>query len=350
MVLPTLGAFMASHGPQAIGLCSTDTAGCAAAVNAASERLLYAREVGDSGWVGTWSEIAFTVTQADPFITTPFNVARIEALDLCTFPVPISNEFYSYLQFGFGRWPKPTTPCGTPARCAPLRTYDRGFFPLFSDIVPPAKTVRVYLSDPGDVDKRVLLQTLDGNDQPRYSLDGTVQVLGDFLTLTAPFVDSPATVNKVTGIQKDITLGAVTFYEVDTVTGDQRLVLTMQPGETTAKYRRYYVGGVPTSCCNPPSIAAGTVQITALCQLAFVPVAVVTDWLVIPSLEAVINECQCGRYLAMDSANAKQMADYHHRAAIRLLQGQSVHEQGSLAPAVSFKPFGGVPFVTTAYG
>ncbi len=348
MVLPTLGAFMASRGPQAIGLCSTDTAGCAAAVNASTERLLYAREVGDSGWAGTWSEIAFDVTQASPFITTPFNVARIEALDLCTMPVPISNQFYEYLRFGFGRWPKAT--CATQTRCAPLRTYDRGFFPLFSDIVPPNKIVRVYLSDLGDVDKRVLLQTLDGNDQPRYSLDGTVQVLGDFLTLTAPFVDSPATVNKVTGIQKDITLGPVSFYEVDTVTGDSRLVLTMQPGETTARYRRYYVGGVPTSCCNTASITAGTVQITALCQLAFVPVAVVTDWLVIPSLEAVINECQCGRYLEIDSASSKQMADYHHRAAIRLLQGQSVHEQGSLAPAVSFKPFGGSPFVTLGFG
>jgi len=347
MVLPTLGAFMASRGPQALGLCSTDTAGCAAAVNAASERLLFAREVGDSGWIGTWTEIAFDITQDDPFITTPFNVSRIQSIDLCTAPIPISNQFFEYLRWGFGRWPKATCNAN---RCAPLRAYDRGKFPLFSDILPPDKKIRVYLSDSADEGKRVLLQSLDGNNQPRYSLDGTVQVLGDFLTLTAPFVDSPATVNKVTGIQKDITLGPVSFYEVDTGTGDQRLVLTMQPGETTASYRRYYVGGVPTSCCNPPSITAGTVQITALCQLAFVPVNVTTDWLVIPSLEAVINECQAGRYMEIDQPSSKGMADYHHRAAIRLLQGQSVHEQGSLEPAVSFSPFGGARFTSIGTG
>jgi len=338
---------MASEGPQALGICATDVAGCAAVCNSSTQRLLYAREVGDSGWAGTWAEIAFDVTQADPFITPPFNVARIQALDLCTLPVPVSNQFYEYLRFGWGRWPKATCQQN---RCSPLRAYDRGKFPLFSDVVPPDKKIRVYLSDSGDEGKRVLLQSLDGNNQPRYSLDGTVQVLGDFLTLTAPFVDSPAVVNKVTGIQKDLTLGPVSFYEVDTTTGAQRLVLTMQPGEATAAYRRCFVGGVPRSCCNPPSITAGTVQITALVQLAFVPVAVTTDWLVIPSLEAVINECQCGRYLEIDSATSKQMADYHHRAAIRLLQGQSVHEQGSLAPAVSFKPFGGSPFVSLGFG
>jgi hypothetical protein len=114
----------------------------------------------------------------------------------------------------------------------------------------------------------------------------------------------------------------------------------MQPGETTAAYRRYYVGGLPKNCCNLPDSTSTTVQVTALCQLAFVPVAVPTDWLVIPSLEAVINECQAGRYLQIDQPSSKAMADYHHRAAIRLLQGQSVNEYGKDSPAVNFAPFG----------
>ncbi len=330
--------FMASRGPALLGICSTDTASCAAVVNASTERLLYAKEVGDSGFIGTWAEVRFTASQEDPFITTPFDVARIQSLDLCTYPIPLVNQFFEYLRFGWGRWPK-TANCRTTG-CAPLQVYDRGKFPLFSDIIPPDKKVRVYLSDAGDVGKRVLLQSLDGNDQPRYSLNGTVQVLGDFLELEAPFVDSPAIVNKVTGIQKDPTLGPVSFYEYDTISATQRLILTMQPGETTASYRRYYVGGLPRNCCSDPASTATDVQLTAICQLAYVPVAVTTDWLIIPSVEALTHEAQCGRYLGIDEEQAKKMAAFHHTQAIRLLNGQSIHDQGSLQPAVSFAPFG----------
>jgi len=337
MERPRLMDFMASRGPGLLGICSTDVAGCAAIVNAATERLLYAKEVGDSGWIGTWSELQFSASQTEPLITTPFDVARIQSINLCTNPIPLVNEFYSYLRFGFGRWPKSSCAAN---RCAPLVAYDRGKFPTFSDIIPPDKKVRVRLTDSGDVGKRVLLQSKDANGQVRYSLDGTVQVTGDFLELAAPFVDSPDVVSQVLGIQKDVCLGPVSFYELDTVGATERLILTMQPGETTASYRRYYIGGLPTSCCSAPPATPGTVQLTAICQLAFVPVAVTTDWLVIPSIEALINECQCGRYLGIDEANAKQMAQFHHGQAIRLLQGQSVNDQGALSPAVSFAPFG----------
>src|SRR6185436_6041744 len=249
-------------GPQALGLCATDVAGCAAAVNASSERLLYAREVGDSGWIGTWAELQLVASQDEPFITMPFDVARIEQLNLCTFPIPVQNQFYEFLRFGFGRWPKSV--CGS-RHCAPLAAYDRGKFPLFSDVVPPNKKIRIYMSDPDDELKQVLLQSLDGNDQIRYSLDGTVQITGDLMTLVPPFVDSPDIVNKVIGIQKEITLGALRFYEVDTITADQRLVLTMQPGETTASYRRYFVGGIPKSCCaNSEATSATEIQLTAI--------------------------------------------------------------------------------------
>ncbi len=342
---------MASGGPELIGLCSTDTAGCAAAVNRSTQQLMFAPEVGDSGWVGSFAEIAFTATQEDPFITTPYDVGRIQDLDLCTFPIPVSNQYAEYLRFGYGRWPKRTGTCGTNARqCAPLQAFDRGRFPTFSDVIPPDKIIRVYLTDAGDVGKRVLLQSLDGNDQPRYSLDGTVEVTGDFLTLVSPFVDSPATVNKVTGVIKDLTLGPISFYEVDTTTLDERLILTMQPGETTASYRRYYLSGLPRNCCNLPESTSTEVQLTAMCQIAYVPVRVTTDWLGIPNVEALINKCQSIRFDGMDVPNASVKSAEFHRKAIRLLQGQSVHEYGKTDPAVRFSPFGCSPLIRSGVG
>src|SRR6266853_3503353 len=279
MERPRLMDWMASRGPGLLGICSTDTAGCAAIVNSCTQRLLFAKEVSDNGWIGSWASIAFELTQTDPFLTTPYDVSRIISLDVCTFPVPIRNQFFEYMIFGFGRLPK--SACATD-RCAQLQALDRGKFPTFSDIVPPHKKVRVRLTDPADVGKRVLLQSKDANGQVRYSLDGTVQVTGDFLELIAPFVDSPDFVSQILGVQKDITLGPVSFYELDTVAATERLILTMQPGETTGSYRRYYVSGLPTSCCSTPPVTPGIVQLTALCQLTYVPVSVVTDWLIIP--------------------------------------------------------------------
>ncbi len=354
--------FMASEGPQALGICSADTAGCAAVVNSATQRLMFARETGDSGWTGSWSEIAFTLTQADPHISTPRDVARIEVLDLCTFPVPIQNEFYSYLRYGWGRFPKRncTGTTGTTSsrrNCAPIVAYDRGRFPLFKDVLGTQQKLRVYLTDSADAGKRVLIGYKDSNGVPVRTLNGTVQVDGEFLTLTAPFVDTTFEVlpgpNGVTGIQKDVTLGRVTIYQVDTVTAEQVLLGFMEPGETTASYKRYYVGGLPRTCCPVPpgtGTAPDEVQVSALVQHCYIPVSVSTDYLCLPSIEAIIHEAQAGRFMKMDLPNALAMSDWHHRSAIRLLQGQSVQEQGSLMPAVSFAPFAGSPFVTTGYG
>src|SRR2546425_9814523 len=156
----TLADVATSRLPQAVGLCAGDFPAIAAIVNSATQRILFARESGDEGWWGTWAEIAFDLTQADPFFTAPRDVARIEALDVCTYPIPIQNQFFEYLRFGFGRWPKST--CATD-RCAPLQAYSRGTVPTFKDIAPPDKKVRSYLTDPADVGKRVLIQGKDAN-------------------------------------------------------------------------------------------------------------------------------------------------------------------------------------------
>lgn len=333
---PTLADVLASNLPQRVGLCAGDVAGVARYVNSATQRLIFAREGGDEGWLGSWAEIAFELSQANPYFVAPRDVARIIALDVCTFPVQVQNQFYEYLRFGCGHMPKAV--CANGNGCRRIHALDRGLVPLFSALVPPGKKLRVYLTDPADAGSRVLIQGNDVNGVPISSLDGLVRVDGQFLTLTAPFVDSQE-ISLVTGIQKDITIGRVTFYELDIATAAQRLVLTMEPGETSAAYRQYLVYPLPKSCCNPPS-AANTVQLTALVKLEYIPVAVPTDYLLIPNIEALTHEAQAVRYDGMDEASGKQEAKYHHHEAIRLLQGQLVHQTGKLLPAINFAPFG----------
>jgi hypothetical protein len=332
---------MANPGVNSLGLCNGDASNLCNYINSATERLLYAKETGDTGWIGGWAEMAFTITQDVPYIVAPFDVIRLENIDICFYPVPIQNQFYEYLRFGFGKMPKH---CMS-GRCSIRQAYDRGIFPTWTDITPPNKKIRIFSTDAADVDKRVLLQGLDNNSQRIYSLDGTKQVQGKFYDLAndvdgnPTFVDSDE-MSKITGIQKDITLGQVTFYEYDTDTGDTELILTMEPGETVAGYRRYFVDGLPRNCCENEQEESDEVQVTAIAKLDYVPVRVATDYLLIPSIEALLNECQSVRYDRQDDPESKKNARYHHQMAVRLLQGQSIHEQGKESAAILFSPFG----------
>ncbi len=352
MQRPTVADFLASRGPAVIGKCASDVAGVCAYLNSATPRLMYAREVGEVSWWGSWLEIATTVSQEEPNITLPFEVARIINLDVCTFPVAVQNSFFSYLRYGAGRFPKSTC-VGGRTQCAPLTAYDRGTVPTFKDIITENKKLRFYLTDSGDVGKRVLAQYKDSNDVPVRSLDGTVQVLGEFLELAAPFVDSTFEVwptRGITGLIKDVTLGRVMVYSVDTVTAEEVLIGFMEPGETVSSLRRYYVGGLPRTCCNLPNTVSTTVNVTAMCKLEFVPVSVVTDYLQIPNVEALIHECQSCRFDEMDVPNASQKSIEHHTKAIRLLQGQIVANEGTQQPAIIFAPFGNARLVRQGVG
>jgi len=330
--------FRTSRGPNACGLCQSDLPGCAAIVNAAEQKLIFAKEAGDTGFWGSWVRMAFNVSRDDPYVTTRREVARLERMTVCNRAVRIQNEFFEYLDFGIGL--QPSSRCNTPQNCQFLECYERGLFPTFSDLKPGNK-LRVALTDSTDAGKRVLFQGTDTNDAVIYSLDGIVQITGMMLTMESPFVDAPMVLNSLDGLQKDLTNGQVKFYEVNPDTGDQRLILTMEPGEKTASYRRYFIAGLPRNCCGITGAANNTAQVTALAKLDFIPVAVDTDYLTpIQNLEAIIEECISIRYSTMDSSTAAGLAVKHHKDAIALLNGQITHMEGKDRPAVSFAPFG----------
>lgn len=331
--------------PQSVGLCQGDLPGLAGYINSAQERLLTAREAGDEGWWGTWAEIGFNVSRTAPYITLPRQVARLEAVDVCGVTVPLNNNFFEYLEFGNGRLPKlhPRHRDWWPMTQVMTRNNAVTFYNLDATTAAP-KTIRIYCADPADADgtKRVLLQGTDASGATIYSQDVSVQVTGIFVTLGSPFVDSPIPFASLNGIQKDTTSGDIQFFQVDPVTGVQTPLHTMEPGETTALYRRYYFDDLPCNCCQNPNVVPATnqVQVTALAKLELIPVRVDPDYCLIQSKEAIINECEAIRYEGMDNKSAHQMADRKHILAIRLLNGELAHRYGIDKPAVSFAPFG----------
>lgn len=333
-----------------IGICQGDIASAAQVVNQAQERLVYAKEAGDTGWWGSWARTVFNVSRTGPFITLPREIARFIAMDVCNRPVSIENEFYEFLEFGNGL--QPGRNCCTSLNgnnCQQLKTYDRGTVPTFVDLTPPGKTVQVVMTNAADAGQRVLIQGQDKNGDTIITEDGINQVQGIYVVLAFPFVQAPLEISKITGIQKDVTIGPVKIYEVDLATAATTLLLTMEPSEKVASYRRYFVNGLPLNCCNTFPLPT-TVQITGMAKLELVPVKVDTDYLLIQSIQALAEECQSIRFSKMDSLTGAQQAKLHHQDAIGLLNGQLTHYLGVSRPAVQEHPFGSARLRRQAIG
>jgi len=317
--------------PETLGACASDNNRFVQIVNEADQRLVFAG--GETGWWGSWARTAFTVSgTSNPYITLPRTIARFTNLDICRHPVKIQNEFYEFLEAGVGLQPG--------CACNALETYDRGLFPTFSDIVPPNKRLRFYITDASDIGRRILVQGTDQNGTTIYSLDGIDEVTGIYLAFKQPFVDTPFDITTLTGLQKDATVGQVKVFEVDTVTGVSRLILTMEPSEEVAGYRRYFINGLPNNCCGAVAPASPTTQVTAMAKLAIIPVIVDTDYLCTQNIAALKEECQAVRFGEMDDSTSAGQAALHHRNAIRLLNGELVHHLGKERPAINFAPFG----------
>ncbi len=323
--------------PELIGRCQGDIVQIAAYVNSAQRRLLLSRENGEEGWWGTYAEVAFNlVSRTNPFITCPRSIARLEAMTICKHPVFIQNQFYEYLDFGNGRMPQRCRDnwCNT-------QTFTRNNVVTFSDITTPPKIIRIYTTDSADYNsnRRIMLQGVDSAGNVIYTQDNFNQVQGVFVPIESPFADAPMQFNRITGIQKDKTAGEIQIFQVDPTTGVQSMIHTMEPGETVAGYRRYYLNSLPFNCCFTGSTPQN-LQVTAIAKMELVPAVIDTDYLLFHNLEAIIEECCSVRYSEIDSSDAKTMAQEKHLQAIRLLQGELVHYLGKDRPAVLFRPFG----------
>jgi len=338
--------------PQVLGLCAADAPSIAAYVNEALVRLIEAG--GNEGWWGNYAKVIFDVDPNTPYITTGRDIARLEDMDVCRTPIRIQNSFYEFLEFGCGlQRQRPDCAGRINTRCGcqdSVQAYDRGTVPTMRDVTPGNK-LRIYMTNAADTGKKLFFQAKDGNDKPIYTLNSGVPSNGFFITLDnmVPFIESPMNISSIQNIAKDLTIGAVQVYGVNPSTDEQTLLSIYAPNETTPAYRRYFLSNLPSQCCDCDS-PTGTVQVTAMAKLEFVPVSADTDFLLIGNIPAIKEECQSIRYSEMDVTNAKQMSELHHRNAIRLLNKELVHFLGKSNPAFGFKPFGNATLESAGVG
>lgn len=335
----TFGMFRQSRAPQSLGECAKNIPALAAIVNEATEQAVKA--AGETGWFGTWQRMAFNVTPSDPYITLPREVARLINIAPCKYPIRIQNEFYEYLEAGIG-----VQPSSCNAHCEFLETYDRGTFPTFRDLDVSGnpKVIRLYPTDQRDVGKRVLIQGKDSNGTVLRSLDNGVDINGVYIKLETPFTDTEFQFGEdsgdhpITGVQKDQTISDVRMYQVDVVSGEMTLLSLLQPSELVSCYRRYFLNGLPNSCCEGDE-TQDTVAVTAMAKLEFVPVSVDQDYLMIGNIPALKALCESVRYGEIDNPQALAMSKVKWDKGIKMLNYELVHYLGRQMPAIRFSPF-----------
>lgn len=346
---------------ESVGLCPGDPRAISY-INAAQERLLYDPRTPEQGWTGGWAEMAFLCSKENPYITTPRGVANLLAIDGCDKPIPLSNQFQEYLEFGDGRMPKQDRW----RRCCEgwnSHGYARNYACTFVDIANPPQQIQIFAVNPADVVAnpntgaipRVLLQGLDQNGNIITSQDNGVTVQGEFVTLAAPYAMSVNEFSTLTGIQKDQSQGEVQIWQSDPIWGVSELLSVMEPTETTGWYRRYYIHNLPRRCCSAfrpiivnqqapdcgcPYPRKEFVMVTALVKLDLVRVQAQTDYCLIQSPEAITLAAQGVRMSRMDDLDSKSQGKIYIDNAINLLKGMQTHRDGKNTAAVNFAPFG----------
>jgi len=337
--------------PEAVGLCVGDVNGLARVCNRAELSLLHCKEVSEEGWWGTYAEIEFTVSRTSPHVILPREVARLEQIDVCDNPVQVNNQFWEYLQFGNGRMRSSPTSCNR-RRCLDTAAYMRNNAVTQVELFPAPQIISVYITNAADVGKNIFLQGVDNNGNVIYTQNVLDNVQGVFVPFKFPFSTAPMQFSRITGVQKDATEGQVQVFQVDPVTGAQVLLLTMQPSEQTAWYRRYLLDPLPFNCCHQPAInpAQNTVRCTAIAMLEHIDVTVDTDYLLIQEPNALILEAQAIRMSKNDSSASRAQSREYHLQAVRLLIGQATRYLGQDDVAIQFKPFGNATLARSGVG
>lgn len=334
---PTFGMLRNSAFARVIKICAGNMAEMAGIANEAQERLLEDPLAPEEGWYGGYVTMTFNVqrdAQAQGYIVAPREVARLDALAVCKQPVFIRNGLFEYLRFGAGLQDQISC-CGN--ACSLTAAYERDSVAIQTDLPAPAQ-IRVYMTNVDDATHKVVIQGADANGRTVLSIDTMTghAIEGEHVFMEAPFVTSINTFSTITGFLKAHTKGSVQFMAVES-DGTETLICELAPNETTANYRKYFLAGLPNACANGTS---GVIQVTGIAKLDLVPVKSDTDYLLIQSIPALIEEAQSIKYSRMDSSEAAALDDKHHQKAIRLLFGQLDHYHGKYNTALSVPTFG----------
>lgn len=301
----TLGDVRSSRLPKTINLPPNDSR-VVEFVNEAVERLL-----AKGKWVGTYQK--YQICTYSGCLTWPRQFETIESVAVCDFPIPVRNEWFEFNEMGYGLRVE-TDGVGT-------QMYDRGMACTFEDIHGTDKKIKVYCDIDESPTPDILLQGYNEDGNWIRTLVSGDYIDGEYVT---PTPTGALTVNKftsLTGVQKPVTDGMIRLYEYNTTDTTQRAIAFYEPDETRPVYRRSLISGLSNrgSCQSNADATCNKKTVMVIAKMAFIPVRLDTDWLLISSIPALKAMCQA---LRKEENNLWDEAKKYEANAVAILDEQ----------------------------
>lgn len=318
--------------PSQVGSCPTDQR-FIDLLNEAQQRLLFC-----GMWWGCVQKWRFCAT--DGCVALPSQFATLEAVAVCGRPIALRDQFYEFLDNGFGirgqtvvSTSGTTSPCcgGVSGVCGVQEALYRGHYPTFADINPTGKKVQLVCDKITDVGKPVLVLGYDDNNNWIRTTQNGVVLDGEIVLLAqAPGNISVNNFSVVTDLQPPANLdGQWWLYEYTVATAAQRLIGQYQYFDVRPHFARYFFPSIITQTTT--SGTCSQVLVEALVKLEFIPVKNPTDYLIIANLPA-LKEMMMALQKAEDEPDAlrkAQIVSAGQAIAKQILDQQLDHYLGS---------------------
>jgi len=308
----TLGQVKQSRIPDFLGFDPQDTR-LVQIVNEAHQRLMM-----QGLFWGTYQTYQICVS-SEGCLTWPRQVASIEALAVNDQPITLRNNWFEYLQTGFG--------IRSTSNSSELQLMDRGRSAVFLDMTDFSSTLQVYSEVDEDASAKLLVQGYDQNGNWIRTLEGSQWIDGEYIAIGTTTAASSKIFTAITGVQKPVTNGPV---HLSKVTAESVVVPIgyYQWDEQFPDYRRSIIpglGNAPQYTCGSGDPLTKKRVVRAVVKLDHIPVKRDTDWFVLGNEPALKN-----------AAKAVQLEEQQNRAeaaqylgeAIRLLEVELTHYQG----------------------
>jgi hypothetical protein len=289
-LLKTFKEIKESRTIQVASACK-DSDGFASLVNEATDILL---QRGD--WPGTVVPMRLMVRQG--CIVWPRSVQRVRRINRCSVPLRVGTIWYDYVDqndylgwlgsayYHWGGSAITGNRLGHGYEQGKLSS--QGRVPTYND-VPGGnpRYIRAYALNPADKGKTITIFGIDGNGQTLRHQDVVTGnwLDGAIITLDIPFGSTSVYVQRIDAVLKAETQSNVPLYAYDPITNTLLDLAIYEPTETNPNYAkdRLFSSGPNCSC---------DFTVIVLVKLAFIPVKVDSDYVLIPSTNALKKTIQ----------------------------------------------------------
>lgn len=209
------------------------------------------RCLNSGNWRGDKSQIVFNTPE--DYVTLPRRFESLLGVRFDKQPRLVYSQYHTFMEGGPGELGED---CFTMSALVDLGPGFASFLNISAEA-----TLRVKIENVADAAKTIWLKGEDADGRVIYNSSG---VEGISVTTANPSVTTTQTFTKLVGLQKPITVGYVTLWQV--ISGVETKIGTYEPGETVADYRRYQLGQT-----------SGPDAITGLAKRKYIPAIAETD-------------------------------------------------------------------------